>query len=134
MRFGKTEIHTLKLLFKSAKGLNQATLFRRLQCPFANYIKAIHKLENLELITVNDYQIKLTKSGKDLFLSKYESSLVRTKKEWRQSPLKFSASQLSTNELYIPSLNRLDMKGLSKISKHVPATPNITDNEKGNSG
>ncbi|HCG6958887.1 hypothetical protein [Vibrio parahaemolyticus] len=108
MKLKAIEIKALKTLWKSSKGLDAFSFFRRLDLSFSDYSKTIRSLRDKSLIEeVTDDFFLITSEG--IALLTYKSSLKK-ERPWRTVPDRFLSTKISTSDFYVPSLYLLDMK------------------------
>lgn len=102
------EIKFLEILFKSSKGLDSYTLFKRSQLSFPEFTKVLFSLTDNELIIEKKdefYVLSIKGEQETLKLVSKRSS-----KEWRQVPKRFVRPRLAADEFYVPSISLLDKK------------------------
>lgn len=114
MKLSVIEIKLLSVLLASSRGLDAYTLFRRVKAPFPDFTRAIISLTEDGFINESKSDFYIISS-----LGRQNISLYSSKKkirEWRQVPAQFTDSKLNANELYIPSIRRLDKKAFKNCT------------------
>lgn len=101
-----TELKALTVLWKSSKGLDAFSFFRKLDISFSNFSKIIRSLSEKKLIKEDsdDFFI-ITSEGIKQVTHKIAD---KKRRSWRDIPERFLTSKIASSELYIPSTSLLD--------------------------
>lgn len=101
-----TELKALTVIWKSSKGLDAFSFFRRLDISFSNFSKVTRSLSEKKLIIeeVDDFFV-ITSEGIKQVSHKVSDKKRRT---WRDVPERFLTPKMAPSELYIPSISLLD--------------------------
>ena len=108
LKLNPMEIKALNTLWKSSKGLDAFSFFRRLNVSFTDYSRITRLLCDKALIkeTTNDFFV-ITTEGITYISQK---RIQQREQPWRTVPNKFLSAKISTSEFYVPSLYLLDKK------------------------
>lgn len=107
----------LGLLFKANKKLDAATLWRRSKLSYPVFAKTVFELSEQKLIYVTDFVIKISNEGIGLVANGYTNF---SNSGWKDVPERFIRSHLEVDEMYIPSMKRLDKFTFKKIFDKLP--------------
>ena len=106
------EVKALKTLWKSSKGLDAFSFFRRLDIPFSDFSKAIRVLSKELLIEeVQEDFFLITQKG---VLWLLQDNSVTKQRHWRAVPDRFKSRKISTSDFYVPSIRLLDDRTFKK--------------------
>ncbi|MEZ8503454.1 hypothetical protein AB6D08_19275 [Vibrio splendidus] len=105
-KLSTVELKALTVIWKSSKGLDAFSFFRRLDISFSVFSKVIRSLGEKKLIReeIEDFFV-ITTEGINQVTKK---SFDKKKRPWRDVPDKFLTTKISPSELYIPSTSLLD--------------------------
>lgn len=93
-------------LFKSSKGLEAFTLFKKSKISFSIFTRNLLTLEQKKLISeINDEFYNITQDGISLLSL---ISPIGKEPSWKKIPEKYSNQAISVDSFYIPSLRLLD--------------------------
>ncbi|MEZ9578672.1 MULTISPECIES: hypothetical protein [unclassified Vibrio] len=110
-KLSTSELKALTVIWKSSKGLDAFSFFRRLDISFSDFSKTIRLLSEKKLIKEeHDDFFVITAKGIELAIS---SSSDKKRRSWRDIPERFLAPKMASSELYIPSISLLDKKFFS---------------------
>lgn len=93
-------------LFKSSKGLEAFTLFKKSKLSFSTFTKNLLSLEQKKLISeINEEFYNITQEGISLLSL---TKPIGKEPSWKKIPDKYSCPAISVDSFYIPSLRLLD--------------------------
>lgn len=107
----------LSLLFKANRKLDAATLWRRSKLSYPVFSKTVFDLSEQKLIYVTDFVVKISNEGVNLVANGYSNVSSRG---WKDVPERFIRTHLDVDEMYIPSMKRLDKFTFKKIFDKLP--------------
>ena len=91
-------------LFKSTDGLQCYTLYSSYNISPLDLVNFIDKYEGSELITNNDFKLKLTLKGKSFMENMFPKSLSTTRGLFNSIPEECKGTKISLDEFYIPNM------------------------------
>ncbi|ELB2095175.1 hypothetical protein M2G59_02365 [Vibrio vulnificus] len=106
------EVKALNALWKSSKGLDAFSFFRRLDLSFTDYSKTVRSLCDKALIKEAADDFFLITSEGIAYLTQKTSQ--QNERPWRTVPDRFLSMKISTSDFYVPSLCLLDEKTFKK--------------------
>lgn len=110
-KLSTTELKALTVIWKSSKGLDAFSFFRRLDISFSNFSKITRSLSEKKLIKEeHDDFFVITSEGIEQVSHNVSDKKRRT---WRDIPERFLTPKMPPSELYIPSTSLLDKKYFS---------------------
>lgn len=109
----KLEVRILAELGRSSEGLRGFSLFRRIRVPLSEFSDAMSSLKDSGLIEEGEkdcYEITSQGVERAATLSPF---LDGSPKPWRKVPERFIERRIKIQEMYVPSISKLDQEMLN---------------------
>lgn len=108
-KYNRLERKLILELYRSDNGLDLYTLFRRSRVGFSTFFNTANGLESRGVITSDaKKKYSLTVKFREMVATKAVNFSYDKDQSFRQVPCRFTTPKLSINEMYVPSVKRLD--------------------------
>jgi len=119
MKLPKRELSLLKMVFRSADGLDIGALTWKHGISISEAFQVFSSLKNRRLVTKRGQRLVLTAEGRTWVIENQDLFAFEGEKEWRQVPAHYEANRIEKYEPYAPRRSLIDRKGLLHRLKKV---------------